>query len=112
MDLCENSCSYWSKKHEAEIKRIPAATKNHHAFKGGYLEHTLSVVRTGAYFADKYIAYYPDLDPPLDKDLVLAGCVLHDIGKIFELQSDDEKIEYSTVGKHDRPYPDRPRHGA
>lgn len=60
----------------------PAARRNHHAYVGGLLEHTLSVTRTCVFLADKYAEYYPEMKPPLDKDLVVAGGILHDIGKI------------------------------
>ena len=43
---------------------LPAATHNHHAFVGGWLEHVLSVTRTAVYLADKYDDYYPDMQPP------------------------------------------------
>ena len=50
-------------------------------FAVGLLEHTVSVTRTGIYLAEKYSEYYADLDPPINKDLVVAGCILHDIGQ-------------------------------
>ncbi len=52
---------------------LPAATHNHHAFVGGWLEHVLSVTRTCVYLADKYDEYYPDMQPRLNKGLVVAG---------------------------------------
>jgi 3'-5' exoribonuclease len=45
---------------------LPAATRNHHAFVGGWLEHTLSVTRTAVYLAEKYHDMYPELRPPLN----------------------------------------------
>jgi 3'-5' exoribonuclease len=63
---------------------FPAARRNHHAYVGGLLEHTLSVARTCVHLADKYDAYYPDMTPPLDKGLVVAGAILHDVGKLRE----------------------------
>jgi 3'-5' exoribonuclease len=77
---------------------LPAATKNHHAFVGGYLEHVRSVARTAVYLADKYAEYYDDLDPPLDKDLVVAGAMLHDIGKLRELELFAEGPSYTAAG--------------
>ncbi len=44
-----------------QLLSLPAATHNHHAFAGGWLEHVLSVTRTSVYLADKYDDYYPDL---------------------------------------------------
>ena len=85
-------------EHREIILTHPAATKNHHAYRGGYLEHTVSVLRTDIYLADKYRTYYADLDPPLNKDLIIAGCVLHDIGKIHELSVEGDVSQYTVSG--------------
>jgi 3'-5' exoribonuclease len=86
-------------RYEHGIKEIPAATHNHHAFVGGYLEHVLSVTRTAAYLADKYIEYYRDLEPPISKSLVVAGAILHDIGKLRELDATGPQAAYSVEGR-------------
>jgi 3'-5' exoribonuclease len=78
---------------------LPAATRNHHAFAGGFLEHVLSVTRTCVFLADKYADYYPDLRPPLDKGLVVAGGILHDIGKLRELQVGPTGADYTAAGE-------------
>ncbi|MGQ9504467.1 MAG: 3'-5' exoribonuclease YhaM family protein [Thermogutta sp.] len=77
---------------------LPAARSHHHAYVGGWLEHTLSVTETCVFLADKYIKLYPDMDPPLDRDLVIAGAVLHDIGKLRELEYNTTTTEYSAEG--------------
>lgn len=86
------------RSNEAAIKEHPAACRNHHAYRGGYLEHTVSVTKTGLYLADKYLEYYPDLDPPLNRDLIIAGCILHDIGKVHELALGADAAEYTVPG--------------
>lgn len=86
------------KKHEEIIREQPAACKNHHAYRGGYIEHTLSVVKTGLYLAEKYSDYYPELNPPLNRDLIVAGCILHDIGKIHELALGVDSAQYTIPG--------------
>jgi len=73
-----------NENHEALLSH-PAARHNHHAYVGGLLEHTLSVTRTCVFLADQYADYYPEMKPPLDKDLVVAGGILHDLGKLGEL---------------------------
>jgi 3'-5' exoribonuclease len=73
-------------EHADAIKRGSAAQKNHHAYAGGFLEHVLSVTRNARFLADKYAADYPDMQPPLNKSLVIAGAILHDIGKLIELE--------------------------
>ncbi len=85
-------------KYRAEILTCPAARHNHHAFVGGLLEHTLSVTRTGVFLADKYAEYYADMQPPLNKGLVVAGAILHDIGKLREYDCRPEGAAYSPEG--------------
>jgi 3'-5' exoribonuclease len=74
----------------AKLKRAPAAMTMHHAYIGGLLEHILKL--TG--LARAVVGQYPELDA----DLLLAGVVLHDIGKIDEL-SYARGISYSTEGR-------------
>ena len=80
------------------LLRIPAARHNHHAFIAGWLEHTLSVTRTVIYLADKYAEYYDDLEPPLDKSMAVAGAILHDVGKLRELEQRPEGTVYTASG--------------
>jgi 3'-5' exoribonuclease len=73
-----------------KIKRAPAAMVMHHAFIGGLLEHIISLIGLGKKVAEHY--------PELDADLLLAGIVLHDIGKIEELRY-ARAIDYTTEGR-------------
>jgi 3'-5' exoribonuclease len=66
------------------LKRVPATAKHFYPFHGGLLEHTLSVTRTCLQLAERYAAYYPELQPPLNVDLVVAGAILHDLGRVRE----------------------------
>jgi 3'-5' exoribonuclease len=84
--------------HREEWLTFPAARRNHHAFVAGLLEHTLSVTRTCVYLADKYAEYYPEMEPPLDKSLAIAGAILHDIGKFQEYDCRPEGASYSAEG--------------
>ena len=61
----------------AAYREAPAARQLHHAWLGGLLEHVVSLLK----LADRVAAHYP----LLDRDLLLSGVVLHDIGKIREL---------------------------
>lgn len=81
------------------LRTHPAASRNHHAYRSGYLEHTLSVVRTAVYLADKYRDYYTEMTPELSKDLVIAGAVLHDVGKVYELSATPSGGKYTAAGK-------------
>ncbi len=86
-------------EHKEVLLALPAARRNHHAFIGGWLEHVLSVTRNAVFLADKYGRDYPELDPPLSRDLVVAGAILHDIGKVFELSTTPAGAEYSPAGE-------------
>lgn len=72
------------------FKRAPAAKGFHHVCLGGLLEHTLSVVR----LVDLTAGHYEGLD----RDLLIAGAILHDIGKIYELNY-ERLFEYSDEGR-------------
>ncbi len=63
-----------------QLSYYPAAQRLHHAERSGLLHHTTSMLRT----ADAVLACYPFLDG----DLVRAGVILHDLGKISEMDSD------------------------
>ncbi len=72
------------------FKRAPAAKNFHHSYLGGLLEHTLSVCEMILPVASHY--------PGLDRDLMLAGAFLHDIGKVKELVF-DRRIDYTDEGR-------------
>lgn len=86
-------------EHKVTLLTLPAARRNHHAFVGGFLEHVLSVTRNAVFLADKYSRDYPELNPPLSRDLVIAGAILHDIGKVWELKATPAGAEYTPAGE-------------
>jgi len=86
------------KENRVALLTLPAATRNHHAFVGGWLEHVLSVTRTAVMLADKYDDYYPEMRPRLSKQLVAAGAILHDIGKLREIEEHAQGAEYTAAG--------------
>lgn len=59
------------------LKTCPAAKLIHHAYKGGLVEHTVSVTRK----VDAILK----LEGQLDRNIAVAGAILHDIGKVLEL---------------------------
>jgi 3'-5' exoribonuclease len=73
------------------FRRAPAAKIHHHAYVGGLLEHTLSVTGVCALLA----AHYGDV---VDRDLLVAGALLHDIGKVREIAS-EPGFPYTDEGK-------------
>ncbi len=73
-----------------KLKRAPAAKTMHHAYLGGLIEHVVSLCGLCRAVAGHY--------PETDADLLLAGAVLHDIGKIHEL-SYERSFNYTTEGQ-------------
>jgi 3'-5' exoribonuclease len=71
--------------HAEALQRLPADPKRYYPFVGGWLEHTLSVTRSCIMLADKYCAHYSELTPPLNRDVIVAGAILHEIGRVAEL---------------------------
>ncbi len=74
----------------AAFSRAPAAKRMHHAYIGGLLEHTLSMAILSELVAEHYSG--------VDHDLLLAGVILHDIGKLRELEY-SRRIEYTDEGR-------------
>ena len=68
----------------------PAGIKTHHAYPGGLLEHVVSLMQ----LADRVASHYA----VLDRDLLMAGARLHDIGKLEELLFEGE-LSYSDAGQ-------------
>lgn len=64
----------------ATFRRAPAAVYHHHAYLYGLLEHSLTVAEAAAAVADK--------NPRVDRDMVVAGGLLHDIGKTAAYSTD------------------------
>ncbi|MDI3281362.1 MAG: HD domain-containing protein, partial [Bacillota bacterium] len=70
----------------------PAAQRYHHAYRGGLLEHTVNVASIASRLAEVY--------PQADRDLLVAGALLHDAGKVAELQQGlGGGISYTTAGR-------------
>jgi 3'-5' exoribonuclease len=72
------------------IARTPAGVKHHHAYAGGLLDHVVNLMR----LADLVAPLYPDMD----RDLLLVGVLVHDIGKTIELES-DKGFSYTDPGQ-------------
>ncbi|GAA0116693.1 3'-5' exoribonuclease YhaM family protein [Clostridium senegalense] len=78
---------------EEKLMYYPAAKSNHHAVKGGLLYHVTTMLKAG----EALLNIYTDLD----KDLLFAGVILHDIAKIYEMDSSDLGIvsQYTVQGQ-------------
>ena len=77
------------RQHKKKILTHPASVKMHHNYRSGFMEHLLSMARIAKMFGALY---------KMDKDLLLAGVFLHDIGKIREINSEYE-ADYTDEGK-------------
>ena len=77
-------------EHEMDFFRYPAASRNHHNYAGGLAEHVYGMLKVGKALCDIY--------PMLNRDLLLGGIIIHDVGKLQEL-SGSVATEYTTEGK-------------
>ncbi len=71
-------------RHGEAFQNLPATRDRFYPFPGGLLEHTLSVTRSCLQLAERYTAHYTELQPPLNRDLIVAAAILHDIGRVLE----------------------------
>lgn len=74
----------------ARYSMAPAAKGMHHVYLGGLLEHSLAVAALASDLANRY--------PQVNRDLLLAGALLHDVGKVAEL-SYMRSFDYTDEGK-------------
>lgn len=84
--------------HAELFKKMPAAQSFHHPYTAGLIEHVWSMTRIASYLADHYARYYHQLNPPLNKGVIIAATVLHDIGKLRELSYHPVETKYTTEG--------------
>lgn len=77
-------------RHVEKFMIYPAASKNHHEYVSGLAYHTMSMLKLGLAISELY--------PSLNKDLIIGGIILHDLGKTVEL-SGPIVPEYTLEGK-------------
>ena len=75
---------------EEKLRRVPAARSLHHSYFGGLLEHTVWITDNCLRLLDNY--------KELDRDLIIAGAILHDIGKTEELGG-QRVTDYTVEGR-------------
>ncbi|MBU3129474.1 HD domain-containing protein [Clostridium tagluense] len=78
---------------EEKLMHYPAAKSNHHAVRAGLLYHTTTMLKAGEKLSEIYTF--------LNTDLLYAGIILHDIGKIYEMNASELGIvsEYTIEGQ-------------
>lgn len=86
-------CDRFREEFAARFRRAAAARNVHHARRGGLTEHTAGVMRMAAALCDCY--------PELNRDLVLAGALFHDCGKMWENGYEEHSLNtpYTEIGE-------------
>jgi 3'-5' exoribonuclease len=79
----------WGGVHRDALLRSPATASDHHAHLGGLVEHTIAVATICMAAADRHVG--------LDRELLLAAALLHDVGRMRELRS-ETAIELDAAG--------------
>ena len=87
---CRKILDYLIKRLSPKLFDYPAAVSVHHDYASGLLMHTVSMADIGSYLAD----YYGDID----KDMLITGILLHDMGKTIEFEG-PVIYKYSLEGK-------------
>ncbi|WP_139024120.1 TraI domain-containing protein [Desulfosporosinus sp. OT] len=79
-------------KNKGRLMYYPAAKSNHHSYLGGLLQHITTMLLA----AEKLTTIYP-----CNTDLLYSGIILHDIGKVYELATDETGLgtEYTLEGE-------------
>jgi 3'-5' exoribonuclease len=73
-----------------QLQKAPAGVKNHHAFRGGLIQHVVSLLKVAQFVSGHY--------PALDGDIMTMGVFLHDIGKLRELTYEPD-LGYTDAGQ-------------
>lgn len=71
------------------FSRCPAAKSWHHNYMGGLIEHTVAVARICEFASHMY---------PVQSDILMAGALLHDVGKVYEYNM-RTAIDFTTIGR-------------
>ncbi|MDO5309639.1 MAG: HD domain-containing protein [Planctomycetia bacterium] len=72
--------------------RAYAGVRLHHAYPGGLMEHTVAIMEHALFVAN----YYPTM---INRDILLVGAFLHDVGKIYEMSDDPLTPIYTNAGQ-------------
>jgi 3'-5' exoribonuclease len=83
-------CFLMDEEFMRKFTKAPAGIKNHHAYHGGLMEHVVTMLELASKVADIY--------PAIDRDLLMMGAFLHDVGKIDELEY-EKAFGYTDEGQ-------------
>ena len=87
---CRALLDYFYDKYKKTLFIYPAASSIHHEYSSGLLMHTVSMAKLGEFIAKSY--------PNINRDLLITGIMLHDVGKLRELEG-PIVFHYSLEGK-------------
>lgn len=87
---CQKLLNYFIKKYEDKLFIYPAASSIHHEYSSGLLMHIVSMCKLGEFLASNY--------KNLNRDLLITGIILHDVGKLTELEG-PTVFHYSLKGR-------------
>ena len=87
---CASLLSYFINKYKDKLFTYPAGVSVHHEYSSGLLTHLTSMAELGDFLAKKYA--------PVNRDLLITGILLHDIGKVIELEG-PVVYHYTVEGK-------------
>lgn len=83
-------CVFSNEEFRQRFRMAPSAVSMHQAYLGGLIDHTLCVTKNALKMADNY--------PAANRNLLITGALLHDMGKVIEF-SYDRKIAYTDAGR-------------
>ena len=86
---CRKLLDYFVKKFSDNLFSYPAAVSIHHEYSSGLLMHSVSMADLANYLCPIY---------DVDHDMIVTGCLIHDMGKLIELEG-PIVYKYSTEGK-------------
>lgn len=89
-ETCKKLLDYFIEKNKQYFFVYPAASSIHHEYSSGLLMHTVSMAHLGEFIASHY--------PNINRDILLTGIILHDMGKLKELEG-PILFHYSLEGK-------------
>jgi len=80
-----------------DLERMPFTVAK--KVRSSFAKHVRSVTRICAFVADTFDEIYAGVDLKLDKEVLLAGALLHDVGKLLEMEEADGVFRKSPAGK-------------
>jgi len=86
------------KENRVALCESVASRAHHRAYVGGLLEHTLSVAKIACFLCDHFCAEVPETPQEFSKSLVVAGAILHDVGKILDSETTPTGARHTLAG--------------